>query len=73
MIRMSRGPWNCNISPDDDRDFVELVGEGKRAPIAKQLFLYGLNHSAQAFAEYAAPHEAKRRKRLGLHGDGESA
>jgi len=49
------------ISPEDDADFVELCGEDTRTSVARKLFLYGLNHSADAFAEYAAAHEAKRR------------
>jgi hypothetical protein len=54
-----------DIPPDDDTDFMELVGELKnRSTVARMLFLYGLNNSKAAFAAYAERHEIKRRRRL---------
>lgn len=58
-------PIQFNISREDADDFLALVGEDSKAPVAKKLFLYGLNHPTEAFKEYAAPHEARRRKRVG--------
>ena len=51
------------ISEEDDADFMELCGDDSRNSVGRKLFLYGLNHSAEAFAEYAEPHAIRRQAR----------
>ncbi|HTU69055.1 MAG TPA: hypothetical protein VMF11_01940 [Candidatus Baltobacteraceae bacterium] len=51
------------ITGDDVCDFFDLAGDDAKGPLAKKLFFYGLNHSADALAEYAREHEERRRKR----------
>ena len=44
---------------------MALVGPLKnRTTVSLMLFLYGLNHSDAAFAEYARKHREAREKRL---------
>jgi hypothetical protein len=54
-----------SITPEDDSDLMALVGPLKnRTTVSLMLFLYGLNHSDAAFAEYARKHREAREKRL---------
>lgn len=58
-----------DIDPDDDRDFMDLVGPLRnRSTVALMLFYYGLDNSADAFAHYARTHQEARRRRLEAKG-----